>query len=250
MENRTIKGSTDWETRDFVVDIPDDARNLMAGYWMQGQGQVWMRDLKVEEVPLTVAVNFDLNRPRPDAIPALSLDPVSEPRPTDRFLPPPQRWLAMGEQNFELCDAGIDAKLLAAGHRNLSIACSVPVRAHLRHTFEAQTWWGKRVRLSAWIKTENVEPKTDGGGRPGASLFLSTTADSNGTIYNATVTGTTDWTYEEIVIDIPAGSPAPYIPMGLSLIGTGQVWVRDMKFEEVSHDTPVTLISRPVRQGR
>ena len=59
MENRAIKGSTGWETRDFVVDIPADAGNLLAGYWMQGKGQVWMRDLKVEEVPTTVAVNFD-----------------------------------------------------------------------------------------------------------------------------------------------------------------------------------------------
>ena len=156
----------------------------------------------------------------------------------------------MGEQTFELCDAGIDAKLLAAGQRNLSIACSVPVRGSLRHTFEAQPWWGKRVRLSAWLKTDKVEPATEGGGRPGASLFLSTTADSNAVIYNATLTGTTDWTYEEIVIDIPAGSLAPYIPMGLTLNGTGQVWVRDLKFEEVSHDTPVTLMSEAVRNNQ
>jgi len=250
MENRTIKGSTGWETRDFVVDIPPDAGRLQAGYWMQGKGQVWMRDLKVEEVPTTVAVNFDLNGPRPDSIPALSLAPVAEPRPTDHFLPPPDRWLALGEQTFELCDAGIDAKLLAAGQRNLSIACSVPVRGSLRHTFEAQPWWGKRVRLSAWLKTDKVEPTTEGGGRPGASLFLSTTADSNAVIYNATLTGTTDWTYEEIVIDIPAGSLAPYIPMGLTLNGTGQVWARDLKFEEVSHDTPVTLMSPPARNNR
>jgi len=249
MENRTIKGSTGWETRDFVVDIPADAGNLLAGYWMQGKGQVWMRNLKVEEVPTTVAVNFHLNGPRPDAIPDLSLAPVAEPRPTDHFLPPPDRWLALGEQTFELCDAGIDAKLLAAGQRNLSIACSVPVRGSLRHTFEAQPWWGKRVRLSGWLKTDKVESTAEGGGRPGASLFLSTTADSNAVIYNATLTGTTDWTYEEIVIDIPAGSLAPYIPMGLSLNGTGQVWVRDLKFEEVSHDTPVTLMSEAVRNN-
>lgn len=250
MENRTIKGTTGWEVRDFVVDIPGDAGQLQAGYWMQGRGQVWMRDLKVEEVPSTVAVNFDRNGLRPDAMPALSLAPVSDPQLTDRFLPPPQRWLAMGEQNFELCDAGIDAKLLAAGQRNLTIACSVPVRAYLRHTIEAQPWWGKRVRFSAWLKTEKVEPRTEGGGHPGASLHLSTTGASDGTIYNSTVAGTTDWTYHEIVIDIPAGSRSPYIPMGLALVGSGQLWARDLKFEEVSRDTPVTLMNQPVRQAR
>lgn len=239
MEDRTINGSTGWETRDFVVDIPGDARQLQAGFWMQGKGQVWMRDLKVEEVPLTVAVNFDRNAPRPDAMPALSLEPVAEPRPTDRFLPPPQRWLALGEQNFELCDTGIDARLLGTGQRNLSIACKVPVRAYLRHTIEAQPWWGKRVRLSAWLKTEGVVPRAEGEGVPGASLYLATTGAGDATLRNVTATGTTDWTYQEIILDIPIGSASPYIPMGLALVGTGQVWVRDMKFEEVSRDTPM-----------
>jgi hypothetical protein len=241
MENRTIKGSTGWEIRDFVVDMPNDVSQLQVGYWMQGKGQIWMRDLKVEEVPLTVAVNFDRNAPRPNAIPALSLAPVSEPRPTDRFLPPPQRWLALGEQNFELCDAGIDAKLLASGQRNLSIACKVPVRAYLRHTIEAQPWWGKRVRFSAWLKTEGVEPRTDGGGKPGASLYLSTTGAGDATTREATVTGTTDWTYHELVLDIPVGSASPYIPMGLSLVGTGQLWARDFKFEEVPRDASLPV---------
>lgn len=234
MEDRTIKGSTDWETRDFVVDIPDDANQLQAGYWMQGTGRVWMRDLKVEEVPLTVAVNFRRNAPRPDAMPALSLAPVSEPRPIDYFLPPPQRWLALGDQSFELCDAGIDAKLLASGQRNLSIDCQVPVRVYLRHTIESQPWWGKRVRLSGWIKTDEVKPRTEGGGEPGASLYLSSSGASDAKVVNATLTGTHDWTYQEVVVDIPYGSGSPYIPMGISLVGTGQVWARDLKFEEIA----------------
>jgi hypothetical protein len=29
--------------------------------------------------------------------------------------------------------------------------------------------------------------------------------------------------------------------MGLSLNGTGQVWLRDLKVEEVSRDTPLTM---------
>jgi hypothetical protein len=243
MQNRTITGTTGWETRDFIVDIPADASQLQAGYWMQGKGQYWMRDLKVEEVPLTVAVNWNPNAPNPEAAPALSLTPVADAGPTDRFQPPPQRWLAMGN---ELCEAGIDAKLLAAGQRNLSIACAVPSTGHLRHTFDAQPWWGKRVRLSAWLKAEMVVSKP-GGEQSDAAMFLSTSG-SGGTIYNAVVTGTTDWTYHEIVIDIPAGSASPYIPMGLSLNGTGQLWARDFKFEEVSRDTPVTRMpERPVR---
>jgi hypothetical protein len=247
MQNRTLKGSSGWEVRDFVVDIPADASQLQAGYWMQGKGQLWMRSLKVEEVPATTPVNFDRNAPKPDAAPDLTFAVSSAVRSSDRFLPPPQKWLALGEQNFELCDAGVDAKMLSAGQRNISIACKVPVRVFLRQAFEAPPWWGKRVRLSAWIKTGNVVPREGVSAQVGAAvssalgaaMYLAAT-DTGGPVYNAIVTGTTEWAYHELVIDIPAG--APYIPIGLSLNGTGQVWARDMKFEEVSRDTPITVM--------
>jgi hypothetical protein len=253
MQDRTLKGSTaGWEVREFVVDIPEDADQLQAGFWMQGKGQMWMRDLKVEEVPTTVAVNFVRNAPKPEAAPDMSLAPATAPRPNDFFLPPPQKWLAMGEQNFELCDAGIDAKMLLAGQRNLSIACKVPLRANLRQATEAPPWWGKRVRLSGWLKTENVEPRPGGAGQigaaqPGAALYLAVPdgRGQGGQVYNAVVIGTTEWTYQELVVDIPRAGP--FIPMGLSLIGTGQVWVRDLKFEEVSRDTPVTPLPGAIR---
>ncbi len=250
MQDRTIKGSTDWKAHDFVVDIPEDANVLQAGFWMQGKGQMWMRDLKVEEVPTTVPVNLVRSVPRADSPPDMSLATATVPRPNDRFVPPPPRWLALGEPGFELCDAGVDAKMLAAGQRNLSIACGVPLRAYIRQAFEAPAFWGKRVRFSGWVKTEKVVPREGidvppgANGQPGAALYLAAT-DTNGPVYNAIVTGTTDWTYKELVIDIPAG--APYIPVGLSLVGTGQVWARDLKFEEVSRDTPVTLLTVPNR---
>jgi hypothetical protein len=252
MPERTLKGSTGWEIHDFVVDVPADANQLQAGYWMQGKGQFLMRDLKVEQVPLTVAVNWDRNAPNPDAMPDVSLAPATTPRPQDRFLPPPQKWLALGEPNFELCDAGVDAVMLASGQRNLSIACKVPVRAFLRQAFASPTWLGKRVRLSASIKTENVVPREGDfwpvgvavSGARGASLYIAS-SDTRGPLYNIVVTGTNDWTYHELVIDIPAGANNPpdakFIPMGLSLNGTGQVWLRDLKVEEVSRDTPLTM---------
>lgn len=237
MQGRTIRGSTAWTVHDFVVDIPEDVSQLQAGFWMQGKGQMWMRDLKVEEVPATVPVNFVRNAPRAEVGPDMSLAPATAPRPNDRFLPPPQKWLALGEPNFELCDAGIDVRMLAAGQRNLSISCGVPVRAYLRQAFESPPWWGKRVRLSGWLKTEKVVPRVGGAGQPGAALYLAG-GDDGSPVYNAVATGTTDWTYYELVIDIPRG--AAFIPMGLSLVGTGQVWARDLKFEEVPAGTPVT----------
>jgi len=242
MQERTIKGSTDWKVHDFVVDIPADANALQAGYWMQGKGQMWIRDLKVEEVPATVPVNLVTTTPRPDSGPDMSLATPAVPRPNDRFLPPPPKWLALGDPGFELCDAGVDAQLMMAGQRNLAIACSFPIRAYIRQAFEAPAYWGKRVRFSGWIKTEQVVPREGvvqpgTNGQPGAALYLAATG-SRGPVYHAIVTGSAEWTYRELVIDIPRGDD--YIPLGLSLVGTGKVWLRDLKFEEVPRDTPVS----------
>jgi hypothetical protein len=56
--NGTIKGSTDWEYREFVVDIPKDSRQLQIGFWMEGKGQVWARNMQVEKVSKKMPLNF------------------------------------------------------------------------------------------------------------------------------------------------------------------------------------------------
>jgi hypothetical protein len=148
MQNRALKGTTGWEQREFVVDVPVDSNNLMVGFWMQGKGQVWMRDINVEEVPATVALTPFAGEVGPD----FSLAARAAPRADARFLPPPEKWLAMGGAGFELCDSGVDAQLLNSGQRNLTIACSVANNVALRQSFVARPYWGKRIRLSAWIR--------------------------------------------------------------------------------------------------
>lgn len=158
------------------------------------------------------------------------------------FNPPPKNWLAMGGQGYELCDVGVDAQLLKAGQRNLSIACSIPQNPVLRQSFEAGPFWGKRVRLSVWIKTENVEPLAVAGNSGGAGLFLGNQGSPT-PLVQFRVTGTSDWQQRELVVDV--GRETPWLLIGLVLNGTGQVWVRDFKFEEVTKDIPVTPV--PVR---
>jgi hypothetical protein len=187
----------------------------------------------VEEVPDTVAVTFPSSKG--DKGPDFSLQATV--RADERFLPPPAKWLAMGTTGFELCDIGVDARLLKSGTRNLSISCSVPQSAVLRQASEALPWWGKRVRFSAQIRTEKLEPLSGGGQDGGVTMYLSATATNSPNLI-ARVTGNSDWQYREIVMDIPQGSA--YLPLGFSLTGSGQMWAKDLKFEEVSRDTPVT----------
>src|SRR5207244_2616711 len=50
--------------------------------------------------------------------------------------------------------------------------------------------------------------------------------------------GTTDWNRYALVIDVP--ETITTISFGLSLNGTGQAWVDDLKLEAVGPDVPIT----------
>lgn len=237
MQNRALKGTTGWESRDFVVDVPADSNQIFIGYWLQGRGQVWVRDFKIEEVPDTVAVNFLVTDPTRNFGPDLSLAASTDAAGEFGFQPPPAKWLAIGGQGFELCDIGVDSNMLKAGQRNLSISCSIPHTPALRQSVEAAPFWGKRVRFSGWVKSQDFEPLPTATGQGGAGLWMSNSNNDSGVVH-ANVTGTTDWTYRELVIDVPR--TGAWILMGLGMSGSGQVWARDLKFEEVPMSTPVT----------
>lgn len=73
-QGRVFKGTTQWEQFDFVVDVPDNNTYMFTGFWMQGLGQLWVKDIKVEEVPLSVPVTFHWEDPAKSPVgPDLSL---------------------------------------------------------------------------------------------------------------------------------------------------------------------------------
>ncbi len=56
--DRSIRGTTEWKWYEIVLDVPLKAINLAYGVLLEGTGQVWFSDLKLEvvdnSVPLTV----------------------------------------------------------------------------------------------------------------------------------------------------------------------------------------------------
>ena len=66
MRDRGIKGSTGWERREAVFQFPDEVRSLMVGFWMQGQGQMYVKDLRLEVATDNPQVDYSqLDRPAP-----------------------------------------------------------------------------------------------------------------------------------------------------------------------------------------
>ncbi len=107
---------------------------------------------------------------------------------------------------------------------------------------------GKRVRISAMVKSENL---TNGGGIgmaaiAGTGKWLRFDTPSNQLVDSTTprlIHGTTDWTKVQIVSDIP--SQAAFLGIGLQMKGPGKLWLDDAKIEIVADNEPTTDDQNP-----
>lgn len=68
--DQSIRGHTSWEYREVVVDVPEDSRRILPGFWVRGKGQLWIRDQVLEvvsdSVPATLFWEERQNRPGPN----------------------------------------------------------------------------------------------------------------------------------------------------------------------------------------
>ncbi|MBM7363101.1 AraC-like DNA-binding protein [Priestia taiwanensis] len=103
--------------------------------------------------------------------------------------------------------------------------------------FRAHTHRGKRLRMSAFLKTE--EAKT------GATLWMRVD-DKQGEVLQfdnmetRKVRGATEWNTYSVVLDIPEESEC--IVFGVMLQGPGHVWADSFRFDEVDDKVPTTNI--------
>ena len=50
MQDRPLKGTSDWKKCEIVLDVPESAQDIAFGLLLTGAGQVWMDDLSFEVV--------------------------------------------------------------------------------------------------------------------------------------------------------------------------------------------------------
>jgi hypothetical protein len=107
----------------------------------------------------------------------------------------------------------------------------------------ADSYRGKRLRLSARIKSANADHaqlwmRIDG---PDQKMLGFDNMDSH------PVTGTTDWKRYDVVLDVPDNSVD--IAFGIFLNGGGKMWADDFKLEPVGKDVPVTAMDTDLHKG-
>jgi hypothetical protein len=100
--------------------------------------------------------------------------------------------------------------------------------------FDATEYRGKRLRLTAYIKSEDIQNWAGMWMR--IDLEAKPTAFDN--MQDRPIKGTQPWTKHEIVLDVDP--KATRVAFGILLGGKGAVWIDDVAFDVVSDRVPVT----------
>jgi hypothetical protein len=152
----------------------------------------------------------------------------------------PKGWFKAGThpQNYEMSTDTVVKHGGKIGARIKFTGANAEGFGTLMQAFKADDYRGKRVRMSAWMKTEDAES---------ANLWLRVDGTNRtlgfDNMGNRAVRGTNEWKKYELTVDVPA--EAVDIAFGAFAAGKGQVWVDDYSFEVVSQEVPSTNMLTP-----
>jgi len=155
----------------------------------------------------------------------------------------PEGWIGGNIRDY---DIGIDRKVVKQGKASASIRSKTKAPkgfGTIVQTCSAETFVGKRVRMSASVRAEKIDGwaglwmRVDGEGKDNYSLSFDN-------MQTRPIRGTVAWKRYEIVLDIPENSKS--MSFGILLSGAGQAWLDDFKFEVVTKDVPLTGTARHV----
>lgn len=105
----------------------------------------------------------------------------------------------------------------------------------IQQQFNAKDYAGKRLKMSAYIKTQNV--------KLGTAFWINIANDSFTVAFDnmsqgktdRTIYGTNEWAKHDIIIDVPIN--AEIINFGVFLDGVGKIWIDNFTFSIVDEKT-------------
>lgn len=149
---------------------------------------------------------------------------------------PPAGWFVAGSKP-EFYRAGLDRGAMHEGQASgylVSTVPAVPGFGNIMQTILAGDYAGKRIRLHAQLKSQELSDW--------AGLWMRVDKGKTVVAFDnmqaRAIKGTTDWKTCDVVLDVPAD--ATEISFGALLNGGGQVWINGLSFEVVGKDVAVT----------
>jgi len=267
MQDRPIKGDSDWQEQQIVLAVPQEAESIYFGLLLCGQGHVYIDDASVAESDL---LPTSVPLPRSCGIQYQNLSPTNldfgEGMGWGYRFPEqcraPAGWFITGEgnNNYEIaqdksqsdgiCLRSIDIFSADKPGGDVDAFSSAYVLQALHtdylHAGESGERRVKVLKFSAQIKTFDVQ----GIGGQGAGLWLRADcghqlAVENDYMADAQITGTTDWQTYTCCIDVPTNADNIYF--GFGLVGSGAMWVHDLTLQ---FDDAKSLRPSSSRQSR
>ncbi|PAD69960.1 AraC family transcriptional regulator [Bacillus sp. 7586-K] len=147
-------------------------------------------------------------------------------------------WQLSGSHPFNY-KMGIDREIFHKGKAS-GFLKSVTVESHnefatMMQQFKADKFVGKRLKLSGFLKSQDVNGFCGFWMRVDDSLGDVLQFDNMG---DRPIVGNNEWNHYSIVLDVPENSAV--IAFGVLLSGNGKVWIDELKFEEVDERIPTT----------
>lgn len=148
----------------------------------------------------------------------------------------PEGWSITGDDPFSY-KIGVDKTISVSGGSSAFIESirKTSSFAGLLQTAKVGSFQGKRIRMSGWVRSEDV--------KGWAGLWFRVDAPTRKAIgfdnmVDRPIKGTNDWAEYHIVLDI--AEHAYKIAYGIVLIGEGKIWIDKIRFEDVGTQTPIT----------
>ncbi len=230
--SRSIGSSTDWRWFDFVLNVPANSDRLEYGLALRGEGQDWIDDVSIEFVGDGVEISsFETSPLQYGAVGSSRPDNLGFESGTNL-----QSWFNSGNADYEI---GVDHGVKHGGSASAYIKAKETISGGsyevLSQFIQADDYRGKRLRLSSYIRANQVEGW--------AGIWMNIAGSGNqmlglDNMQNRPITGTSDWQKYEIVLDIPADGMG--IGFGALLQGKGEIWLDDVQLEVVGQDVPTT----------
>lgn len=262
MQDRMVQGTTDWKSYSVVLDVPKDAIGISFGVLGKSiaEGQVWVDDLMLDVVnsdePITGVKELD------DKVPPYTKSEQAQLAERYADAGSTARNLEF-EEGIEFYTVGLDSSESHSGRASALIELTIakekpsnvkvippgwtrpPANNVLMQFIKADEFRGKKIRLSAFVKTN----KTNGW----TGLWMRVDGKENRLTFDnqsdRPIVGNTDWTPTEVVLDV--ADDAVGIAYGLVSAGEGKAWVDDIQLEVVDESVASTgLNTEPPKTTR
>jgi RNA polymerase sigma factor (sigma-70 family) len=203
MANRPIAGTTDWQQVKFVTDVPDQPCAIYFGPDLYGPGELWGDD-------------FQISLADPN-------DPITDNRAWRQTWDSPHDY-SLTTDLVNTHDGNPSICLAYTGPDNVA-GNSWTWYGSTIHYPESERYLGHTVRLSGWLKTENVSGHVQPEIHPLSGILArnSKILAQDSMANDRSLKGTLDWTPFSLTCDIPQKTSR--LSTSFFLFGSGKVWI-------------------------